>query len=375
MAIVRKIIKTLFHSGILLTILSVIPAFGEDDDYLLMGSNTARRVWIRSSSNLHYDYRPIMALDSDRGSSWISAPSRGPHWISVDFETKRLMTSIVVYPGKCNGRWTFSRFVLQLYRNDDWFDFKTVSAQSRFSFRNRIEVDLGGIDARIFRIFIPPDAMTAESAAIAEIEIYTGSSKVTFFDERLSGLCLPIMNAYLPSEPSGYPNAPRAYRGGRHAGIDFFFFHREGSYDPIPVDETTPILAAANGVVIRADHHYIAPTIEEWQRRAATARTKSLTFMEQSFGGREIWIDHGRGVITVYNHLSRIAPAIVRGSKVSRGQIIGWAGNSGLAGEAKGTKDGIHLHFEIWIDGNYLGYGMPLPDIKKYLTWIFFKKQ
>jgi len=128
-------------------------------------------------------------------------------------------------------------------------------------------------------------------------------------------------------------------------------------------------------VVIRADHHYIAPTIEEWQRRAATARTKSLTFMEQSFGGREIWIDHGRGVITVYNHLSRIAPAIVRGSKVSRGQIIGWAGNSGLAGEAKGTKDGIHLHFEIWIDGNYLGYGMPLPDIKKYLTWIFFKKQ
>jgi murein DD-endopeptidase MepM/ murein hydrolase activator NlpD len=30
------------------------------------------------------------------------------------------------------------------------------------------------------------------------------------------------------------------------------------------------------------------------------------------FGGRQVWIDHGGGVVTTYNHLGAITPGIVR---------------------------------------------------------------
>jgi hypothetical protein len=50
-------------------------------------------------------------------------------------------------------------------------------------------------------------------------------------------------------------------------------------------------------------------------------------------------------------------------------------GNSGLYGEALGKDWGAHLHMEIWIDGYYLGFGMKMKDVKKYVKWVFFPLQ
>ncbi len=97
--------------------------------------------------------------------------------------------------------------------------------------------------------------------------------------------------------------------------------------------------------------------------------------MKRSFGGIQVWIDHLNGIVTTYNHLSRIDPEIKKDGRVKKGQRLGWAGNSGLLGEAERKDYGTHLHFEIWIDGFYLGTGMSLKDIKKYITWIFFPLQ
>mgnify|MGYP000896134388 CR=1 FL=1 len=58
--------------------------------------------------------------------------------------------------------------------------------------------------------------------------------------------------------------------------------------------------------------------------------------------GKYIIIDHGGGYRTVYAHLSSIN--VVNGQKVSQGQLIGHAGNSG-------NSYGAHLHFEIRING------------------------
>jgi murein DD-endopeptidase MepM/ murein hydrolase activator NlpD len=54
--------------------------------------------------------------------------------------------------------------------------------------------------------------------------------------------------------------------------------------------------------------------------------------------GREVVLNHGHDVITVYGHLSAIA--VVTGQHVTRGQVIGYVGQSGRA-------TGPHLHYEV----------------------------
>jgi murein DD-endopeptidase MepM/ murein hydrolase activator NlpD len=54
--------------------------------------------------------------------------------------------------------------------------------------------------------------------------------------------------------------------------------------------------------------------------------------------GRQIVLDHGHDVMTLYGHLSSMA--VVPGQHVSRGQVIGYVGQSGRA-------TGPHLHYEV----------------------------
>jgi len=54
--------------------------------------------------------------------------------------------------------------------------------------------------------------------------------------------------------------------------------------------------------------------------------------------GKAVIVDHGRGVFSIYNHLSAVA--VEPGEKVEKGQIIGYMGASGLA-------TGSHLHWEM----------------------------
>lgn len=346
----------------------------EDADYLITGHNTARNIVIRASSSYGVNNGVNRVMDFNRDTCWMSDGKAGPQWVTVDFGSKRLITSIVVHAGKKDNYPTLKYFKLQ-FLNKAWFDHTVVRIKRIGAFGyakgGRMEVDLAGVDASTFRIFIPVDAMIDGFAAISEIEIYMGSSRLTFYDDRLKGICLPIRNGYLPRSDYSYPNAPRSYRGGRHSGIDIHNYHTENSYDPVSLTETTPVYAADKGIVIRADHDYVHIGIDEWKRRAVYYQTHPGTYMRNAFGGREVWIDHRNGIVTTYNHLSSIDPGIKQGRRISKGKRIGTAGNSGLAGEAEGKMYGIHLHFEIWIDGNYLGYGMSMQDVRKYYQWIF----
>ena len=54
--------------------------------------------------------------------------------------------------------------------------------------------------------------------------------------------------------------------------------------------------------------------------------------------GRQVVLNHGHDVLTVYGHLSAIA--VLPGQHVIRGQVIGYVGQSGRA-------TGPHLHYEV----------------------------
>ena len=83
----------------------------------------------------------------------------------------------------------------------------------------------------------------------------------------------------------------------------------------------TPILAAGNGTVIKA----------EWD----------------SGYGRRIELQHANGYVTTYSHQSAFAKGIAPGAKVRQGQVIGYLGSTGLS-------TGPHLHYEVLVNGNFV---------------------
>lgn len=73
--------------------------------------------------------------------------------------------------------------------------------------------------------------------------------------------------------------------------------------------------------------------------------------------GRHVRIQHDGDYVSAYAHLQRYATGIKAGARVTKGQVIGYVGNSG-------TATGPHLHFALLRAGipiDPLGASMPTP--------------
>ena len=96
-------------------------------------------------------------------------------------------------------------------------------------------------------------------------------------------------------------------RRGRHRGLD------------IAAPTGTPVVAAFAGVVSETgDFH---------------------------FNGKSVFIDHGKGLISLYSHLSKIF--VSPGEQISGGQAIGLVG-------ATGRVTGPHLHWSMGLNGTWI---------------------
>ena len=185
--------------------------------------------------------------------------------------------------------------------------------------------------------------------------------------ESLPPFIMPIEKIDLPDIAFRLPGAPRSYRYGVHEGIDFFQ-GEEGS-----VTRNTPLLAIADGVVVRADDEYSEPTAEEMEEMLARTQEAGYTSLEilERLRGRQVWIDLGDGIAVRYCHLSRIAEGLEVGQKVKQGTIIGYAGNSGTPQAQIGPEVGVHLHLEIRLGDGYLGQYLRPSEVKEWLAQIF----
>ena len=174
------------------------------------------------------------------------------------------------------------------------------------------------------------------------------------FDQRLDGIGIPVPGGCLPSHLGVFPGARRLYRYGIHAGVDFF----NGAGNKVVMG--TPALAADRGKIIRIDHNFKdmdAPTFNRVMSQCARDHTTS-DHNEDLFRGCQVWIDHGNRMVTRYAHLDRINAKLKKDMFVNRGDIIGFIGVSGTGQNLPGKAKYPHLHFEIWLDGHYVGYGL-----------------
>lgn len=66
----------------------------------------------------------------------------------------------------------------------------------------------------------------------------------------------------------------------------------------------------------------------------------------QNAYGNRVTIQHGNSISTLYAHMSKIAKKSKKGARVSRGDIIGYVGKTGLV-------TGTHLHYEFRKNGQH----------------------
>ena len=71
--------------------------------------------------------------------------------------------------------------------------------------------------------------------------------------------------------------------------------------------------------------------------------------------GRTVKISHADNFETLYAHMSRFADGIGPGSRVHKGDLIGYVGSSG-------RSTGPHLHFSVIVNGQFVD---PAPYISE----------
>jgi murein DD-endopeptidase MepM/ murein hydrolase activator NlpD len=177
----------------------------------------------------------------------------------------------------------------------------------------------------------------------------------------VSGLSMPVAGACLPSSDDLMPGAPRPYRDGTHEGVDFY-----DSDNCTPMGEGTEILAVKAGTVVRADLGYQDLTPEELaelEARVANGEEDDPDLID-AFRGRQVWVDHGGGLVTRYCHLDSIAEEIAVGTRVAAGEVVGYMGQSGEPESVTAPGTQVHLHFEVRVGDTYLGAGLPADVVR-----------
>lgn len=129
---------------------------------------------------------------------------------------------------------------------------------------------------------------------------------------------LPELQLTLPFEPNTEHLVVQGNKGSfSHDGRFSFAWDFE-------MPEGTPVLAAADGVVIE--------TIDGYSEGAPDKTLEERT--------NKVILDHGATHFSVYQHLQRSGVLVRVGQRIAQGQLIGRSGNTGFTAQP-------HLHFAV----------------------------
>ncbi len=164
------------------------------------------------------------------------------------------------------------------------------------------------------------------------------------------------------------PNAPRAYRSGIHAGVDFLC---SAAGDPV--------VSVLSGQVVVAARGYTDPTLSEWNEllNAAIALGDTPAYTIAMLSGAYVVVDHGiidgvGHVVSLYAHLDAVDPGIRPGLRVEAGQRLGGVGNTGTRAGASGNLyDQLHVHWNFYVDDRYLGAGLSTAETRAVYAELF----
>ena len=182
-------------------------------------------------------------------------------------------------------------------------------------------------------------------------------------EPKLNGYAFPIVGGCLPKGDQLLPNAPRTYRNGFHEGLDLY-----ESDNCTNIRRGTGVVAARDGTIARADTVYSELTVAELNQLSLNPTTPAAL---DRFRGRQVWIDHGDGVVTRYAHLSGVAPGIVAGNPVKAGDLIAFVGESGTPESINSPGTENHLHFELRNGEGFLGQGLQGPAVRRAYETLF----
>ncbi|HWC30252.1 MAG TPA: M23 family metallopeptidase [Dehalococcoidia bacterium] len=179
----------------------------------------------------------------------------------------------------------------------------------------------------------------------------------------LTGFSFPIQGGCLPKGDQLMPNAPRTYRRGVHEGVDMYQVDNCTS-----IGLGTQVRAAKAGRVIRVDTNYQDPTPQQMSALLANPEPEASL---DSFRGRQVWVDHGGGIVTRYCHLSSVAQGLAVGQQVNAGDVIAYVGESGTPESVSNPGNEYHLHFEVRVGNSYLGAGESPQRVRQLYTALF----
>jgi murein DD-endopeptidase MepM/ murein hydrolase activator NlpD len=215
-------------------------------------------------------------------------------------------------------------------------------------------------------VSVTPATRAPDEATVAIPTIVSGATAeptAAGNGSALRGFAYPLTGACLPKGDQLMPNAPRTYRLGIHEGVDFYNVDNCAQ-----IGLGTPVKAAKAGRVIRADTNYENITPAKLNELLANPTTDAAL---DAFRGRQVWIDHGGGVVTRYCHLSAIAQGLSVGQNINQGDVIAYVGESGTPESVSNPGHEYHLHFELRVGNSYLGAGESPLRVRELYTTLF----